>query len=559
MGTRPLSTSESGPRILIIEDDAVLRAFLAEVLDEAQYALDCAGTCAEGRSLFKKGRYACALVDLRLPDGNGKTLLKEFADQDPEVVTVVLTGDATAEAVIDAMRAGAFDYLTKPVEVTTLEAAVRRALSHHAVRQDRTNLLNLLLEEREQLRARVEAATADIRQYANACEASNARLRSLLELTQLSSNYLSEQVLLQEAFEHLAEQVPLRALAFCDTTRQKMAAIVRPEGGVPSFTASDSAFESGSYDSVLAEFEPRQLLANWLERSTGLSTERLTPYAFTQQFVNRSACMVGFYVDDDGRDSALEEFLGMCAHFLAFEWEQGKLLLHVAHQASLGNIAVELARSFIQPLTAIRTAAEIVNEVVASSEGAEGMSIIQENADRLRRQMQEFQKLTLFREDSVETVRLDEYVDQALDMLAAAIQNRNVTVDRDFEEDCECVLLNGTALARTFLDLVLGAVRAVEIGGTVALTLKSSGSDHVAFEIRHHGTYAGPMGLTGAAVIPSGAETERGHPGLQLAERTVHSCGGTLTIEVDSDQLSAIRVVLPRNITSLAAKSGKTR
>jgi signal transduction histidine kinase len=215
-------------------------------------------------------------------------------------------------------------------------------------------------------------------------------------------------------------------------------------------------------------------------------------------------------------------------------------MLYVAHHASLGNIAVELARSFIQPLTAIQTAADFVNETVAVPDGKQGLAIITQNVDRLRRQTQEFRKLSTMRQNAVETVRLDEYADQALDMLSVAIQNRGVTVHRDYITDCECVLLNGTALARTFLDLLLSALRSVEIGGNLFLRLLELDADHVAFEI----SYMGP-GRKGGA----GHASDLADPAYQLAERTIHSCGGSLNVEILEDRRKVVRIVLPRNAT----------
>jgi two-component system, NtrC family, response regulator AtoC len=137
------------PHILLIEDEKTQRSLLEEVLALSDYTYESAGGCEEGRELFARGRFSCALIDLGLPDGSGLNLLGEFTREDPSLVAIVLTGDASAETVIDTLREGAFDYLTKPVNITTLRAAMARALSHHAVVRERAELFRLLLEERE--------------------------------------------------------------------------------------------------------------------------------------------------------------------------------------------------------------------------------------------------------------------------------------------------------------------------------------------------------------------------------------------------------------------------
>lgn len=550
-----MTPSEGVPyRLLVVDDDPAIRNFLEQVLEREGHECDTVATCAEARAVFQKARYACAFIDLGLPDGSGLSLLSEFTGEDPCLVPIVLTGDVSADTVITTMRGGAFDYLRKPLDLVTLRAALGRAFSHHALSNDRAELFQLLLQEREQLRAKVEAATKDIRQYASACESSNQRLRGLLKLAQLSNHYYTEEELFREVFRELATHAPIRALALCDCLRQKMQCAVRrsPNEPIVVFGSLGSAPVTG-FDVFLAEAEPGLVIQEWIDRNSGVTTSELRAVICPQALWKRSTMTVAFFLDANyDVDPVEQEFLDTCAYFLAFEWERGQLLFHIAHQASLGNIGVELARNFIQPLTAIQIAADFVNETLSSPEGQAGLGIIGENVDKLRRQTQEFRKLSMMRENAVETVRLDEYVDQALDMLSVAFQNRNVTVHREYIADCECVLLNGTALARTFLDIVLGALRAVDMGGEIRLRLFELDADHVTFEISHAGSVRAHGGVDPAAAYAS--ETFERPPGLLLAERTIHSCGGTMNVELGDDGNTVVRIVLPRNATMPALR-----
>ncbi|GMW03260.1 MAG: hypothetical protein AMXMBFR84_43940 [Candidatus Hydrogenedentota bacterium] len=536
------------PRVLLVEDEVIQLEFLCRLLTKEGYICDSATTCAEGKRLFEKGRYACALVDLGLPDGNGLSLIEAFHEIDPCLVSVVLTGDSSVDTVVGTLRSGAFDFLAKPAGIETLQATLKRAMSHHQLLIERNELLQLLLEEREQLRERVEAATADIRAFAAATEVSNARLRTLLRLTQFAhTNYGEDQLLLQ-VVEELRRHLPVRAVAVCDVTRMRFAAVCVFENGGTEFISGESGQSQTSIDSVISQRDPGMLISSWLEQNTDLDVGQLQGFVFTQRYSNQTSFIVAIYSESDpAHDLSREEFLDMCAHFIGMEWERTGLLYHVAHQASLGNIAVELARNFVQPLTAIQTAADYVNEANPSPEVTEGMTIIQESVDRLRRQVQEYRKLSLQREDSVETVRLDEYVSQAIGMLTVAIQNRGVKIQTEFMDDCECILLNGTALARTFLDVVLGALREVEIGGNLALQLAAIGHDHVNFSVMYMAQRErGEGDSRGFASSSADVGIE---PILQLAERTIHRCAGTLRMDRDDDGQTAIRIVLPRNAT----------
>ena len=553
-----VSLHESPPRILVVEDNSSQHEFLLEVLDSAGYLYEGAKSIAEGVAAFERGRYACAVVDLGLPDGNGRDLLLRLGEEDPSLVRIVLTGESSAQAVIDTMRAGAFDYLTKPVRMATVTAAVSRAVAHHRVLVEREELVHLLYEEREQLRARVEEATADIRAYAGACETSNARLRALLHLSQSSGRYSSEEVLLRSVFDEVAKHLPLRCLSLCDRSSDRVAAICIGSG--EGREAGEPRFLRGStvdLDRLLAEPEPGLAMERWAERLSGADMSALTSIVHPLEVGDQAVCTVAFFMGPyfEATDPD-REFLDMCGYLLAVEWERGKLLFRVAHHASLGGIAVELARNFVQPLTAIRMAADCLKETVQAPGTAEGVRVIRENVERLRIQTQEFRRLSLLREDAVETVYLEEYVNHALDMLSVAIQNRNVTVERDLEEGCECVLLNGAALARTFLDLILEALRTIEVGGHLWLRLYRTDADHVAFEIQHDALEGAWFAETRPGGGRPGAEEAQVHLGLQLAERSVQACGGTINVKADEGDRGIVCIVLPRNAAQAQSSRG---
>lgn len=545
-----ITITPRNPHILVVEDNPAYRAYLEEIITKLGYRCTCASTREESQEYFEEGRFVSILIDLGLPDGNGLSLVSEFSRRDSSAIPIILTGDQNAETIVETMRAGAFDYLTKPVDAVTLRQALARALAHHAVVHERTELLNRLSDERKQLRARIDAATTEVQEYASACENSNLRLRALLGLTRLSTYYDSEKALLQKVFQEVAQlMVPLQGIVLCDVNRQKMAAVYYDSEGELAFTEESAQDVTGGYDTLLADADPEILARSWFERHGGGDISHLKGIVFSETLWSRKICTLGFFVAGGYTASETDdEFLGMCARLLAFEWEQWNLLLYIAHQASLGNIATELVRNFIQPLTAIKSAGEVIRESSRSADVRRGAEIIADNVERLRLQTQEFRRLSILRADSVETVRLQDYVEQALQILTAAIRDKNVTIHREFEDDFECVLLNGTALARTFLDLLIGALRAVDTGGSISIRLKRIASDRLAFELAYSGGGADFLGVDRIAG-DDGNTDPNSHPAVQLAERTVHMCGGKLSFGSDDEGLTTLRILLPANAT----------
>ena len=117
------------PRVLLVDDNAALVDNLRETLEEERYVVATAGTVSQATEAAAGG-FDVALVDLKLPDGDGTALTETLRRDHPDAAIVMLTGNATLETAIAAVRAGAFAYLVKPVStpdlLLTLEQALRQ-------------------------------------------------------------------------------------------------------------------------------------------------------------------------------------------------------------------------------------------------------------------------------------------------------------------------------------------------------------------------------------------------------------------------------------------------
>jgi len=126
------------PRLLVVDDNADLAANLAEILEQAGYAVQARGSCAAALAGAEEG-FDVALVDLRLPDGDGAVLAPQLKELSPDGEVVLLTGFATLESAMAAVRAGACAYLVKPCAtqelLVTVEQAMRQVRLHHEKRE----------------------------------------------------------------------------------------------------------------------------------------------------------------------------------------------------------------------------------------------------------------------------------------------------------------------------------------------------------------------------------------------------------------------------------------
>lgn len=115
-------------QVLVIDDEADIRELLQMTLLRMGLATDCAGSTAEALALLSRNEYQLCLTDMRLPDGDGLAVLEHVAQHCPSTPVAVITAHGSAENAVAALKAGAFDYLAKPVSLQQLRTLVRTAL-----------------------------------------------------------------------------------------------------------------------------------------------------------------------------------------------------------------------------------------------------------------------------------------------------------------------------------------------------------------------------------------------------------------------------------------------
>jgi signal transduction histidine kinase len=134
-----MKDAEKKSRILVVDDNGPLVENLSEILETAGYAVRGAGTCASALALAREG-FDVALVDLRLPDGDGTALAPQLKEVQPDGEVVLLTGFATLESAVAAVRAGACAYLVKPCATHELLVTVEQALRHVRLHGEKRDL-----------------------------------------------------------------------------------------------------------------------------------------------------------------------------------------------------------------------------------------------------------------------------------------------------------------------------------------------------------------------------------------------------------------------------------
>jgi len=130
--------------ILVIDDEKAIRKVLTEILTFEGFTVDEAADGAEGAKKIKEGNYDCILCDVKMPKMDGMEVLQLAKQERPDTPFIVISGHGTIETAVDAVKKGAYDYISKPPDLNRLLITIRNAMDKKS-----------LVTETKQLRKRI--------------------------------------------------------------------------------------------------------------------------------------------------------------------------------------------------------------------------------------------------------------------------------------------------------------------------------------------------------------------------------------------------------------------
>ena len=141
-------TAENGPRLLVIDDEAGIREMLTILFQKAGYRVTAAAGCVEGLVALAASPPDLVMTDLKMPDGSGLDILKKTRESNPDLPVVMITAYSSTKTAVEALKAGAYDYIAKPFDVEELKHVVARALEKKRLVDE-----NVALKERAEGRS----------------------------------------------------------------------------------------------------------------------------------------------------------------------------------------------------------------------------------------------------------------------------------------------------------------------------------------------------------------------------------------------------------------------
>jgi DNA-binding NtrC family response regulator len=132
--------------ILIVDDESVVRDSLGKWFEEEGYKVETASTAREALLKLPGQRWDLALVDIKMPGMDGLELQRKIHEVDPEIIIIIMTGYASVETAVQALKDGAYDYIMKPFDPDDLAHVVAKALDHRRTQKENVWLRETLAE-----------------------------------------------------------------------------------------------------------------------------------------------------------------------------------------------------------------------------------------------------------------------------------------------------------------------------------------------------------------------------------------------------------------------------
>jgi putative two-component system response regulator len=146
------AAQSASPSVLVVDDEETVRNLLSMICARAGARAELAENGKQAQTMLGQKRYAAALLDKNLPDMTGLQLLSHIKEQSPKTECLIVTGYASTDSAIEAVRLGAFDYIVKPFDVVTVQHRVKLALERQRLADELEAAVVAMKEERPESR-----------------------------------------------------------------------------------------------------------------------------------------------------------------------------------------------------------------------------------------------------------------------------------------------------------------------------------------------------------------------------------------------------------------------
>jgi len=537
-------------RVLVVDDERTVLDVFHDYLASEGYQVTPVASGEEAVRVLGEVKPDVILTDLNLPGLSGLDVMRQARTVDPEVAVIVVTGHASASSAIDALRQGAYDYVTKPPDLYDVGQIVQRAIASRRLREDNRRLVaelqtkNEILRQHEQvLKERVRVATEQMQRLYDVGNEIGANLE-------------------------LAPRIGVITQKAAELTAAAAAALyLRQEEGEPFHLACTHGVDLEALPAALppsassGEFALTRWRAGAGDAPQGIpgdgsrfNAALLVPLAASGQITGVLVLLGahgGFTADD-------EKFITLYATQATIFIRNSQLFEHTKSLDRLKSEFVAVVSHEIRtPLTSVKGALELLSDeryFRNSEQQTKLLTIAHANAERLLlliNDILDFSKLeNAALPMTIEPTRIEPILQQAVHNLRTMIEERRIVVDMQLAGDLPELMLDPGRITQVVTNLLSNALKFSPGEGRIEIRAERW-QGLVRVSVSDHGEGISPQDLPKLfrkfSQIDSGSTRKVGGTGLGLVicKGLVEQHGGTIGVESTYGEGSTFYFTLP--------------
>ena len=512
------------PKILIIDDDLSLCRVFERFLTTNDYEVSSSNNGQEGLLLSRSEFFNVILLDIILPGLDGLSLLSKIKNFSPDTEVIMITGHWDIETAVRAFKLGAYDYLTKPIDLSLLSQVVRKALEKQTLEFEKRNVIaeidfkNRLLEEQKKgLEGRL--------------------VQDDYKISQL----LNEELFRKRLFDKVIENLSLGTM------------VIDNEGKVIMFNKIQEIFSGLSRDSILGknlfqdplptDLKPWQEIAKDVlsDKSCEVKVVDQRPEKNRILSITRSSLM-----DEKGSP---ESFIFLSAD-ITNEKKAEEQMIQLEKMNAIGQLAADLAHQIRNPLGVISCASQHCIEKIGCENGLNGvkknLEIIHRNVQSANDIISDLLSFAKPKPLELKNNDINQLLRETCNLLKIDFLRNRIRIVRRLDRYLPTILCDKGSLQQVFLNLMMNSKQAMPKGGAISITTNYNLEKKMVNIVTKDTGTGIPKEHMSNIFTPYFTTKERGTGlGLSIAFRIIANHCGTILPESDEGKGTKITIALP--------------
>lgn len=507
--------------VLLVEDEPSIRLTMAEFLKREGYEVLTASDGDQATALIRAADVGIdiAVIDINLPRRNGIELLQELSQRDPYVPVIMMTGDPNLSQVPDIVRAGAYDFIAKPVVKDTIIRTVARAAEKKRLFDDKRLLEHEVQQYALELERRVEVRTAEL-----------AEAHSFLNLVLDSS---TEYAIITVGMDYRITLFNRGAeLLFGYTSGEALGHRPR-ELIVDASHTDESVFQASLKDADAVGRYQTEIHLRRSDQKEFLASVAVTPIRAHDRRQLGYLCIIRDLTAEREAEAALRQMQA--------------LLAHQEKTAALGRVAAHVAHEVKNPLAGLLLYSMHMKSKLTGKVGESELALADSIIDTINHLMNTVEQIMSFARPMSLTLRevdLNAVVEDILQLLKPQIAEGKIEKHVHLSETRVCGQLDESSIRSAIINLILNAVQAMPEGGRLGV---ATGGDATRLHFEITDTGVGMTGEQAEHIFEPFYTTKSQGLGLGMpyAKRIIEQHQGTIRVESRPGEGTRIIVELP--------------